>query len=364
MRNTDRFELIDGYRGIAALAVLGMHLMAAMHRHEAAGAYLAVDLFFVMSGFVIAHAYEAKLLSGMSLAEFILRRLQRLFPLMVVGALIGAAVGSARVSGLTLLDMTVRAIFLIPTSSRSQLHPGSLITLNNAGWSLLFELVANVIYALIVRRLSLWLLAAIVLTSAGALVDRAWHYGCLDFGWLTTHGIDGMFRASFGFFVGIVLFRLRNHPRVSNLRVNPTVAVGALVIILMWPAPAHHRVIPDLLAVFALIPPIVVVGMNTRLSGRTAMVCAWLGAISYPLYIIQSGPVILFHGIVGGLSLGTGPAMATAAVFGALTLGIAYAALKLVDEPAQRWFKWRRASARKAQSSQPAIGPILGDPTL
>jgi len=357
MRNTGRFELLDGYRGIAALVVLGTHLMGVSSYQYLPGAYLAVDLFFVMSGFVIAHAYEAKLLSGMGPAEFMLRRWQRLFPLLAVGVLIGAVVHSAIIGPIALMEMAIRGMLLVPELRGS----GQLFNLDGPSWSLLFEISANVAYALIVKRLSSRALFAIVFVAGSVMIQRAYHYGGLDFGPSSAQGLDGWSRAFFGFFLGIALFRVRAHPRLAALHIHPMTAALVLSVILGWQTPARHRIIPDLLAALVLFPTIVAAGANTLLSGRCAKTCLWLGSMSYPIYILQSGPTALLHVTRIGYSLNAAQGITASIVAGSFVIMIAYAALKLVDEPAQRWFKGRRATSRTAPSSPPAIGPILVD---
>ena len=79
-----RFVALDSWRGIAALMVAAYHFEATWHGHGAsllANSYLFVDFFFVLSGFVIAHAYGAKINSARDLAAFAVRRFGRLWPL-------------------------------------------------------------------------------------------------------------------------------------------------------------------------------------------------------------------------------------------------------------------------------------------
>lgn len=82
-----RYESLDSLRGIAALAVALHHLQVASHIYFfpiTRNAYLFVEFFFVLSGFVIAHAYADRLKSGNDAARFMVKRFGRVWPLHAV----------------------------------------------------------------------------------------------------------------------------------------------------------------------------------------------------------------------------------------------------------------------------------------
>ncbi len=89
------YEILDGLRGVAAVTVVCFHLFEAFatsHIDQRINhGYLAVDFFFILSGFVVGYAYDDRW-QRMSAWEFLKRRFIRLHPLVVLGALIGAAV--------------------------------------------------------------------------------------------------------------------------------------------------------------------------------------------------------------------------------------------------------------------------------
>ncbi len=80
-----KFTVLDGLRGVAALCVVQTHTQDLLLGDTLPTAYLAVDLFFLLSGFVLAHAYEERLRQGMTLHRFMLARLVRLYPLYLAG---------------------------------------------------------------------------------------------------------------------------------------------------------------------------------------------------------------------------------------------------------------------------------------
>ena len=101
------YELLDGLRGVAALLVVWYHLFEAFATSPVDQrfnhGYLAVDFFFLLSGFVIGYAYDERWGRGRRMRDFIKRRLIRLHPMVVLGALLGAAAffvqGSVRWNG-------------------------------------------------------------------------------------------------------------------------------------------------------------------------------------------------------------------------------------------------------------------------
>lgn len=80
-----RFVTLDAMRGIAALVVVGRHFTDASGGHAAQFSYLAVDVFFLLSGFVLSLSYRRRFDAGMSAAEFMKLRVIRLYPLYFVG---------------------------------------------------------------------------------------------------------------------------------------------------------------------------------------------------------------------------------------------------------------------------------------
>ena len=96
MTDKPRYDILDGLRGVAALAVLGYHLFEAVafaagaERQQMYHGFLAVDFFFILSGFVMGYAYDERW-DRMSLGGFVRRRLVRLHPMVVMGVAVGVA---------------------------------------------------------------------------------------------------------------------------------------------------------------------------------------------------------------------------------------------------------------------------------
>ena len=91
------YDILDGLRGIAALTVVWFHIFEAFatsHLDQRINhGYLAVDFFFILSGFVIGYAYDDRW-KKMTVTEFLKRRLIRLHPMVVIGAVIGGGAGA------------------------------------------------------------------------------------------------------------------------------------------------------------------------------------------------------------------------------------------------------------------------------
>lgn len=340
-----RFDVLDGFRGVAAISVLLAHLVGRAGAPIFMSAYLAVDLFFLLSGFVIAHAYEQKLRDGLSPATFVSLRLQRLYPLVVLGAVIGASVHVADFDGSTFGLLFVRALLLIPTRLEEAGPTVWLITFNFVGWSLRYELIANLLYGLIARHLSNLTLAVLLLVFGGLLLMKGIDYGSLDFGSRCQEGDDGLYRALFSFFLGIALLRAWQRGLLDRIRAHPIVVAVALVAVMATPHTGPGGGYIDLVAVFLLFPIAIAAGAHARMEGMGARICAWLGIMSYPIYIVQSGPSDLVRKIAATHGFGSATSIALGLALVPLTVLIAYGALKWVDEPAQDWFRARRKAA-------------------
>jgi len=329
-----RFVALDGLRGVAALAVLALHVPP-LDRVVPHG-YLAVDLFFMMSGFVVAHAYEDRLRSGWSLGDFIRVRIVRLWPLYLLGTLIGAAVFASAVDGpvmaAALAMMIAAAVLLIPLPLG---HDVQIFNLNRPAWSLFFEMAANLLYGAFARRLSERVLVILVIVGACTVVGA---FGLAGTGSLGHHGdslFGGAARILFGFPVGVLFHRLY---RSGRLTVRIPAPLILLIFLATLAAPDLDRLNGWLDAgVVILIFPLLVAGaVGAEVNARTASAFAFLADLSYPLYILH-GPILMGFAQFGGES----PTVLLAG--GVVSLTAAWAA--------GRWFDpWgRRALSRLIQ---------------
>ncbi|MFT4022650.1 MAG: acyltransferase [Flavihumibacter sp.] len=172
------YNTLDGLRGVAALTVVCFHLFevyATSHVDQQINhGYLAVDFFFILSGFVVGYAYDDRR-KTMTATAFIKRRFIRLHPMVVIGAVIGAIVfyfqgceawDVSKIPVTALLVATLLNIFMIPAPPAYEVRGlGELYPLNGPAWSLFFEYIGNILYAFFIRKLSTKALAALVIGS-------------------------------------------------------------------------------------------------------------------------------------------------------------------------------------------------------
>ena len=138
------YDILDGLRGVAAIMVVWFHLFeayATSHLDQRINhGYLAVDFFFILSGFVIGYAYDDRWKKKMSVKDFLKRRLIRLHPMVVMGAVIGAVMfyfqgcsvwDVSAVSLSMLLTATLLNALLIPATPGSEIRGlGEMYPLN------------------------------------------------------------------------------------------------------------------------------------------------------------------------------------------------------------------------------------------
>ncbi len=306
--------------------------------------YLVVDLFFVMSGFVMASAYESKLASGsVSARRFMQLRLIRLYPLYLLGTLLGLValllrlphaeshlVATALPLALLMLPCPVPIHYPDGTTSRL-LYP-----INEPSWSLFFELLANLAYAFCFRFLSTRVLLAVVALSGLTLIVKEVHSGEINGGWEFFNSHIGVVRVAYGFFFGVVLFRLR----AARRRTSSAAAIGIaalFVLIFLAPVPAAMHVAFTLSIVLFAIPALVWVAASVEPSRRVREVFLFVGTASYGLYMLHVPVTSLLRLAVGALPPLSLPQI-LAVDAGLMTVLVLLAALaeKAYDQPIRR----------------------------
>ena len=277
-----RFETLDGMRGLCALIVAVYHAGYFLHVPQfPAHGWLGVDMFFVLSGFVIALTYEERLLSGMGLANFLMGRAKRLLPIQTVGTLVCALSIIPFYwmhHELQFVAAVVSTILLIPYSwlGLADIFPEwrGIFPVNLPLWSLQGEWIINFLYAAFLYR---WKSIFIVVAAAvsGALIIYSSSTGI---GFVAPE--LGLERATFGFLLGVHIFRnrqlvVRVMPKISPLLVY---ACWFLASCFYFPIPYQFQIVPGGFLAAILVMVLV---KNERPMGR---VWVFLGRISYPLY--------------------------------------------------------------------------------
>lgn len=360
------YELLDGLRGVAALLVVFYHIYEGFSFSSGGTpitvinhGYLAVDFFFMLSGFVIGYAYDDRWKKSMTTAGFFKRRLVRLHPMIVAGAVIGAI--SFLVQGSTMWDGThvatsmvmlamLCAMFFIPAvpgAGYDVRGNGEMFPLNGPSWSLFFEYIGNILYALFIRRLGNRALGALVLLMGCGL---AWFaladvvgYGMIGCGW-TLDGQNfagGMLRMMFPFTLGMFMSR-----KFRPVKVKGAFWICSLVLVVLFCVPYVEGSSPvclngvyELFCIMVVFPVLVWLGASGKTTdGTSSAVCKFLGDISYPLYAIHYPIMYLFYSWLiknGESTLAGSWHVAVPVYLGSIAL--AYLLLKAYDEPVRRY---------------------------
>jgi peptidoglycan/LPS O-acetylase OafA/YrhL len=350
------FQVLDGLRGTAALLVVVFHVLEMRWLDPADNplhhAYLAVDFFFMLSGFIVGHAYDDRL-PKMGFGQFLLIRVRRLHPLALLGLVIGLAgylldpfAPTQKGVPLGAILTTFGLMLLTLPSPGLPNRYGETHSLNGPTWTLFQEYLANIVYGLIGPRLSRRSLAALVVVAGGVLVAVAARLPHLGTGW----GWDNMWvapvRTAFPFFAGLLLYRL-------NPRLKSPLGFGllSLALLAVFAAPFASTVgtikangLMEAAFIILVFPLIIAAGAAATAGGRLTRLCAFCGAISYPLYITHYPFIYIF----GHWVWTTRPEPGLFAMVGAglivFVVALAWLAMKLYDLPVRAWLA-RRAAA-------------------
>jgi len=288
------FHTLDALRGIAAIGVVVFHMAQLFTPIAAPGGYLAVDLFYMMSGVVLSHAYEARFRAGMGTLDFMRARLIRLYPLYLLGALFGIAVTVASLHGRninnwnssSLMQAAWLAVLFLPNFSTRPVN--ELFPLNIPCWSLFLEVLVNLLFVVFWPLLTSRRLIVTSLLTGGAVGLAIVHQGSIDQGSIGSSFIVGLARTVFGFSVGVLI--ARHIPRVprreSNFKVLAIVAVVA-VAIAGWPQ-GELRATWDAACVLVVFPLLVYCGTLVDPGWRLRRLATFLGVTSYAVYVLHS----------------------------------------------------------------------------
>lgn len=356
------YVVLDGLRGVASLLVVLFHLFESYQNNPATQwinhGYLAVDFFFLLSGYVIGYAYDDRWQS-MSWREFGVRRLIRLQPMVIVGSLIGAALfyfqaspEFSLVAGTPpwqVVGLMILGAAMIPVTPALDIRGWSeSYPLNGPAWSLFFEYLANLLYAAGLRRLSNKALGVLVVVAAAFLMHLAvtTPRGSLTGGWtIDARELNiGFIRVMFPFFAGIFLTRTR-----ARIHIKHTFAACSILLVIALSVPRFgdptHLWINGLyeaLCVILVFPIIVCLGAGEQsVGGASIRIARFFGELSYPLYITHYPFIYIYAAWV----LRSHPSLPSGLLMGVLTLAssvlVAYLALKLYDRPVRRWLSSR-----------------------
>jgi peptidoglycan/LPS O-acetylase OafA/YrhL len=358
------YAILDGLRGVAAIVVVAFHILEIFsggnHLKQLINhGYLAVDFFFLLSGFVIAHAYDDRW-NKMTPGGFFKRRLIRLHPMIVMGMVVGAIlfywsdspalysnIGETPVWKLALL--TVMGMLLIPVPVSMDIRGWQeMYPLNGPAWTLFFEYIANILYALVLRRLSRAILFVLVVIAGAALVYLGVTSSSGDVigGWTlnATHLRIGFTRLMFPFLAGLLLYRFF---KPATIRHAFTWCSLLLVAVLVFPRVGGESSLwanglYDSLAIIIAFPLIVYLGASGTIEGKWMnKICSFLGGISYPLYITHFPILYVYYGWIVNKQVSLKQAWPVGLLVLAISIGVAYLTSRLYDIPVRKWLTRR-----------------------
>lgn len=364
------YELLDGLRGVAAILVLIYHIFegfafAESTNGEGSGlittlnhGHIAVDFFFILSGFVISYAYDDRW-GKMSLGGFFKRRLIRLHPMLIMGAVVGVIsfllTGCQQWSGevtpiswvMIALLLTIFMVPALPGLPYEVRGNGEMFPLNGPMWSLFFEYIGNILYALVIRRLSTKLLAVLTailgVLHAWIFVGDLSGYDSVGIGWTidTINFWGGLVRMLFPFSMGMLLARTFKPREVKGAF---WICSAMLITVFAVPYIAKSGAISlnslyEVVCIAVIFPFIVWLGACGKGGDNyTGRINNFLGELSYPLYIVHYPIMYIFYKwLIENRCYTLGDTLGLSALVVLSSVALAYACLKLYDEPVRKW---------------------------
>lgn len=361
------YALLDGLRGVAAMLVVWYHVFEGF---QFAGnkpvidfinhGYLAVDFFFMLSGFVIGYAYDDRWGKSLTMGGFFRRRLIRLHPMVMLGALIGTVsfllTGMERWDGthstllLTLIALVCSWLMIpaLPGMQRDVRGNGEMFPLNGPCWSLFFEYIGNILYALIIRRLSTrilaWLTALLCCALAWFAVTNQSGYGSIGVGWTvdTTNLLGGTLRMLCPFTIGMLVSRV--FKPIKKVRGAFWICTIILLVLFHVPfidggTPMSLNGIFEAACIIGVFPIVIWLGASGTTTDNTSRrICRFLGDISFPLYIVHYPLMYAFYMWLIKTELYTFSETWPIAISTmACSVCIAWLSLRFYDEPIRKW---------------------------
>ena len=337
------FAILDGLRGVAALAIVIFHFMEWVYtdpsRNFIAHGFLAVDFFFCLSGFVIGYAYDDKI-RQLGLAAFFRVRLIRLHPLVILGSILGLLgylfdpfAAQPGLSGRANLLLTfVCSICLIPLPIMKE-RAFNLFSFNAPAWSLFWEYIANIIYALVLYRISRRYLSILIVLAAAALCWVSYQAGNLLGGWAGSNFWDGGARVAYSFLAGLFIYRAN---WIVKSRLGFLGVAGLLILAFLVPF-TRWSWLTEPIIVLLYFPGLIAIGAGATLSTGLNKLCVFLGRLSYPLYMTHYGAMWIFGSYLASHKPDTLHLILIVVIGVILLGGFAYLVMILYDQPIRRY---------------------------
>lgn len=366
-----RYEILDGLRGVAAMIVVAFHLFETYSKGPVFQilnhGYLAVDFFFVLSGFVIGYAYDDRW-GKMTIGGFFKRRLVRLHPMVIMGTFIGALLyyfsdcaafpPISQTSWQKVIAIMLLGFTMLPATLKMDIRGwGETNPLNGPAWSLQWEYIANILYATVIRHFSKTMLAIFLAFTAFLTLNLTMNWDIFNVfeprnyaaytvigGWSISSDqiCIGATRLLYPFFAGLLVSRVNKLIKVKAGFWWCSLLVAVILVMpriggmdKMWMNGFYESMV-----ILIFFPLIVSMGAGSSVSGRSVSVCKFFGEVSYPLYITHYPLVYVQVAWVHShpdASLGTSIFVNVSIYI--LAIIMAYACLRLYDVPVREWLK-------------------------
>ncbi|ADV43395.1 acyltransferase [Bacteroides helcogenes] len=355
------YQLLDGLRGVAALMVIWYHIFEGFATSPLDQSfnhgYMAVDFFFILSGFVIGYAYDDRW-KKMKMTDFFKRRLIRLHPMVIMGAILGLITyciqgcvqwdGTHIGTSMILLSflLTLFLIPVLPGAGAEVRGNGEMYPLNGPNWSLFFEYIGNLMYALFIHRMSTKALKILVVLLGIGLatfaITNGSGYGHMGVGWTLADNnlLGGFLRMSFSYAAGLLMSR-----NFKPIKVRGAFWICTLVLFALFAVPhiggeeaLWMNGLYDTVCILFVFPALVFLAASDSTTDKaSSSLSKLLGDISYPLYVVHYPFMYLFYAWLwkDGLSFEAAWPVAAGIFFGNILL--AYIVLKMYDEPIRKY---------------------------
>ena len=371
-----RYETLDGMRGFAALSVMFFHYTQFHQPRWLAYSPLAVDIFFMLSGFVIAHSYGKRLLTGMTATEYIAKRFIRLYPTFIMGILLGAPVlywlrmsGHSNFPPAVIAASTLTNLFYLPFIHNYEIQvmgsraisEGQVFPSNPPSWSLFFEVIASLGFLLLFRLKRSVLIQCVAVSLVLFLLCgfvHAHHAGDsgfnMDLGWGIHNLYGGFPRVIYGFSAGVLIYSFTKserfhavHAGVRRFLGNSYLIYLALFFIFAFPSSLHGFYTSLVLVIAA--PCLVYVGSLANCPDSISLnIAKFLGWISYPLYCFHLPIGRSIFLIADRFHISN---LAAVVIAGALSVAVAAILTKFCEEPARAYLSRKLSMVLKTPRS-------------
>jgi peptidoglycan/LPS O-acetylase OafA/YrhL len=347
------FEVLDGLRGVAALAVVTFHFMEWVYTDASQNfighGFLAVDFFFCLSGFVIGYAYDDRI-AKVGVLQFFKSRIIRLHPLVISGSVLGLLAflfdpfgGHPELysTGKIILAFFC-SVLLIPLPQIAD-RGFNLFSFNAPSWSLFWEYVANIVYAFVLYQIRRGYLLLLTVLSALAICWVSYRSGNLLGGWSGPTFWDGSARISYSFLAGLLIYR-------SNWVIKNKLGFisAALLLLLAFIMPfSKWNWLSEPLVVLFYFPLLIALGAGASVKPGLKKLCIFLGKVSYPLYMTHYAVLWMFGNYYTNYKPAATPL--TLIIIGGIIMLVlaAYLVMVVYDVPVRKYFGDKQKLARQ-----------------